>query len=119
MDRLHSYIESTDGDEVLELTLYQWNLAVSSALFHVRGIVEAVIRNAVDREMQKLNDTLGHDARWLAHLEELIPPIHNRDLAHDYQVCLEVLSAISPVVAAWSDRNSGVMQVLVTRPLRV
>ncbi len=43
-------------------------------------------------------------------------PIHNRDIARDYQICFEVLSAISPVIAEWSEKNSHVMQVLAHKP---
>lgn len=43
-------------------------------------------------------------------------PIHNRDIAGDYQICMEVLSAISPAIAEWSSQNSRVLQVLAHRP---
>lgn len=202
MDRLYSYLKSTDGDDVLALSLYQWNSAVSSALFHVLGDVEVVMRNAVDREMKKLNVTLSNQGDWLDELEVGNPriwreqvtrakenllrdgkvlthsdivaelnfgfwrsflsrqykdslwrtairfafphspsrqpeyiftrvrhlhvlrnriahhePIHNRNIAQDFQICIDVLSAISPVVAEWSAKNSRVMQVLARRPM--
>lgn len=44
-------------------------------------------------------------------------PIHNRDIAHDFQICMDVLNAISPVIAEWSNRNSRIPQVLAHRPL--
>lgn len=44
-------------------------------------------------------------------------PIHNRDIARDYQVCMEVLNAISPVIAAWSAENSYLLNVLSEKPL--
>ena len=43
-------------------------------------------------------------------------PIHNRDIARDFQMCIEVLNAISPPVAAWSTKNSRVLQVLAEKP---
>ncbi|MDP1711632.1 MAG: hypothetical protein Q8K86_04145 [Candidatus Nanopelagicaceae bacterium] len=93
VDRLSSYLESTKGATSLALALYQWNSSVSSAMFHVLGDVEVVVRNA--------------------HHE----PIHNRDIARDYQVCIEVLNAISPIIAAWSVENSRVLGVLAEKPL--
>ncbi len=44
-------------------------------------------------------------------------PIHNRDIANDYQICMEILSAISPNIAEWSAKNSRVLQVLARRPV--
>lgn len=43
-------------------------------------------------------------------------PIHNRDIARDYQICIEVLNAISPIIAAWSAENSRVLEVLAEKP---
>lgn len=43
-------------------------------------------------------------------------PIHNRDIARDYQTCIEVLNAISPIIAAWSAENSRVLEVLAEKP---
>lgn len=44
-------------------------------------------------------------------------PIHHRDLLGDYQICLDVLNAISPALAEWSSQNSRVLQVLAEKPL--
>lgn len=44
-------------------------------------------------------------------------PIHQRDIAGDFQICLEVLNAISPTIAAWSTENSRVLQVLAEKPI--
>lgn len=202
VDRLRSYLELTYSDVALALSLYQWNSAISSEMFHVLGDVEIVLRNTMDREIQKLNVTLGNQGDWFDELDIGISwiwreqvnrarvylmndgklpthsnvvaelnfgfwrsflsrqykdtlwrealrfafphspsrqpeyiftrvrhlhvlrnriahhePIHQRDLARDYQTCLEVLSAISPVIAEWSAKNSRVLQVLAHRPL--
>ncbi|HUW88094.1 MAG TPA: Abi family protein [Candidatus Paceibacterota bacterium] len=202
VDRLSSYLESTKGEASLALALYQWNSSVSSAMFHVLGDVEIVVRNAVDVEMQSLNVTLGNQGDWfdelnvgvssvwrkqinnakeylrndgkflthsnivselsfgfwrsfltkqykdtlwrealrfafphspsrqpeyiftrVRHLHVLRnriahhEPIHNRDIARDYQICIEVLNSISPIIAAWSAENSRVVAVLGDRPL--
>ena len=44
-------------------------------------------------------------------------PVHNRDLARDYQICMDVLNAISPVIGEWSARNSRVLKVLADKPV--
>jgi hypothetical protein len=200
-DRLRSYLGSTDGDASLAFSLYDWNSDISSAMFQVLGDVEIVLRNAVDREMQKLNVTLGNQGDWLNELNVGIPriwrehiaraedylisegkalthpnimsqlnfgfwrtfltrqykdtlwrpalrfafshspsrqpeyiftrvrhlhvlrnriahhePIHRRDIARDFEICIEVLQAISPAIAQWSAKNSRVLQVLAERP---
>ena len=43
-------------------------------------------------------------------------PIHRRDIASDFQICIEVLDAISPVIAQWSADNFRVLAVLAQKP---
>ncbi|HUW88076.1 MAG TPA: Abi family protein [Candidatus Paceibacterota bacterium] len=43
-------------------------------------------------------------------------PIHRRDIARDFQICIEVLYAISPAIAQWTADNSRVLQLLAERP---
>ncbi|MDP1721385.1 MAG: Abi family protein [Candidatus Nanopelagicaceae bacterium] len=43
-------------------------------------------------------------------------PIHQRDIARDVQICIEVLNAISPTIAAWSTENSRALEVLAEKP---
>lgn len=200
-NRLQSYLNVTHGNLDQALELYKWNFEISAEIFRVLADVEVFLRNAIDRELQKFNITLGNDMSWLDGLNQFIPPvrradierakyfvvadgktldhlnivsqlnfgfwrsllvrwnkdnlwpnalrfafphspsrqpeyiftrvrhlhilrnriahhepIHQRDLAMDYQICLEVLSAISPVIAEWSAKNSRVLQVLAHRP---
>lgn len=121
VDRLQSYLIASNGDIDEALALYRWNVEISSAIFSVLSDVEISLRNSIDREMQKLNVTLGNNSTWLDELIEFIPlahhePIHNRDIARDYQICIEVLNAISPAIATWSAENSGVRKVLAEKP---
>lgn len=44
-------------------------------------------------------------------------PIHQRNLMKDYSICLEILTAISPVIAQWSAENSRVLVVLAQKPI--
>lgn len=201
-NRLESYLNATHGNLDQALKLYMWNSEISAEIFRVLADVEVFLRNAIDRELQKLNVTLGNDMSWLDDLKQFIPPIrrieierakyfvvadgkpldhpsivsqlnfgfwrsflvrwnkdnlwpnalrfafphspsrqpeyiftrvrhlhvlrnriahhepiHNRDIAHDFQICMEVLNAISPVIAEWSNQNSRVPQVLAEKPL--
>ncbi len=43
-------------------------------------------------------------------------PIRDRDIACDFQICMEILNAISPTIAVWSAQNSRVLQVLAEKP---
>lgn len=64
--RLQSYLNAIHGNLDLALELYKWKTSVSSAMFHVLGDVEVVVRNAVDVEMQSLNVTLDNQGDWFA-----------------------------------------------------
>lgn len=199
--RLLSYLSATYGNLDQALELYKWNSEISAELFRILADVEIFLRNVIDRELQKLNVTLGNNSTWLDELIEFIPPvrrldierakyylavdgeisdhsnmvaqlnfgfwrsflvkwnkdylwpnalrfafphspsrqpeyiftrvrhlhvlrnriahhepIHNRDITCDYQICIEVLHAISPAIAAWSAENSRVLEVLAKKP---
>lgn len=59
-ERMLSYLEVTGQVEVAALELYKWNSQLASEFFQLLGIVEISLRNVIDREMQKLNVTLGN-----------------------------------------------------------
>jgi len=44
-------------------------------------------------------------------------PIHRRDVLRDFQICIEVLYAISPTIAQWSADNSRVLEILAQKPM--
>jgi len=200
--RLQSYLNATHGDLDQALELYKWNSEISAEIFRVLADVEVFLRNAIDRELQKFNVTLGNNMSWLDDLNQFIPPIrrldidrakyfvvadgktldhasivsqlnfgfwrsflvrwnkdnlwrkalcfafphvpsrqpeyiftrvrhlhvlrnriahhepiYNRDIAHDFQICVEILNAISPAIAEWSTQNSRVLRVLARRPI--
>lgn len=45
--RLGGYVEATAGDLDAAIELYEWNCAMSAALFEVLGDVEIIVRNAL------------------------------------------------------------------------
>jgi hypothetical protein len=50
-ERLAPYLTATSGDQAGALRLYEWNLAVSGALYEALGIVEVVLRNAMSAQL--------------------------------------------------------------------
>ncbi|WP_280274807.1 hypothetical protein [Nocardia wallacei] len=59
--RLAPYLSEACGDAELALALYHWNLQLNAAFQEVLGIVEVVVRNAVDAELRTWNPTRGVD----------------------------------------------------------
>jgi hypothetical protein len=50
-ERLRSYLIATHGDHQRALALYEWNLLASAAVLHTTGIVEVIVRNALDLQL--------------------------------------------------------------------
>lgn len=64
--RLEPYLKASDGDEKLALSLYGWNLQLTSAFQELLSVAEVVLRNAMDAELQKWNVAqLQVDQSWL------------------------------------------------------
>jgi len=76
-ERLAPYLRSTGGGDFdAAVRLYEWNLAVSGALYEALGILEVVLRNALCRQLAAHHGTLA--GQWYDDpLGEL------SDLAHD------------------------------------
>lgn len=62
-ERLGSYLHWSDGDLEAAFALYEWNMAASAAVMHTTGMVEVVVRNAMDRALQEMGRTRGW-ASW-------------------------------------------------------
>ena len=64
--RLEPYLKASAGDEKLALSLYGWNLQLTSAFQELLSVTEVVLRNAMDAELQKWNSAeLKVDQSWL------------------------------------------------------
>ena len=50
-ERLSSYLATTRGDLGQALELYEWNTHAAGAIVQTAGLVEVIVRNALDREM--------------------------------------------------------------------
>ncbi|UGT69143.1 hypothetical protein LTT66_02720 [Nocardia gipuzkoensis] len=59
--RMAPHLTAASGDRDLALALYQWNLQLAAALQEVLGVVEVVVRNAIDEQLRAWNPTRGRD----------------------------------------------------------
>jgi hypothetical protein len=60
-ERLAPYLGVAGGDLAKAVRLYEWNLAVSGALYEALGVLEVVLRNALSIQLAAYHGTLaGH-----------------------------------------------------------
>jgi hypothetical protein len=63
--RFDRYLIDANGDDVLALRLYEWNIRLSSAFHETLGQFEVLLRNALDTQLQSWHRKLpGGDGRW-------------------------------------------------------
>ena len=53
-ERLGSYLRWSGGDTGAAFALYEWNMTAWAAVMHTTGMVEVVVRNAMDRALEDL-----------------------------------------------------------------
>jgi len=58
-ERLGSYLRWSSGDIEAAFVLHEWNMTASAAMMHTTGMVEVVVRNAMDRALQDLAQARG------------------------------------------------------------
>lgn len=58
-ERLAPYLRATGGDLTAAVRLYEWNLAVSGALYEALGILEVAVRNALSAQLATHHGTLA------------------------------------------------------------
>lgn len=109
--------ELTHGNVVSELNFGFWRSFLSRQYKDTlwRAALRFAFPNSPSRQPEYIFTRVRHLhvlRNRIAHHE----PIHQRDIALDYQVCIEVLNAISPIIAAWSAEHSRVMLVLAEKP---
>lgn len=73
-DRLDRYLRACSDDATAALRLYEWNCAVSSALFEVLGDVEVVVRQALHRELSEWHESRGFPGEWYNNAHGLLLP---------------------------------------------
>lgn len=58
-ERLGSYLTWSGGVLPAAFGLYEWNMAASAAIMHTTGMVEVVVRNAMDRALTQMGNAKG------------------------------------------------------------
>jgi hypothetical protein len=53
-ERLAPYVVRCEGDVLAAMRLYAWNIEISSALHGPLGVLEVVLRNALDTQLRRL-----------------------------------------------------------------
>jgi hypothetical protein len=77
-ERLSGYDLASGGDQLRALHLYQWNTAVSGAVFEDLSTLEVVLRNACHHQLQMWNATEGNQHPWYHH--PVLAPRHMQDV---------------------------------------
>jgi len=75
-ERFAPYLHATGGDLHAALRLYEWNLAISGALYEALGILEVVLRNSLSTQLAVHHGTLA--GQWYDDPLGVLS-----DLAHD------------------------------------
>lgn len=77
-ERLGPYLSATGGDLLAAVHLYEWNLAVSGAMYEALGIAEVVLRNALNEQL-----TTWHGqspGQWYDDSRGIMSPIAHDDI---------------------------------------
>ena len=81
LERLSPYLASSGGDLARAIRLYEWNAAVSGALFEVLADVEVILRNAIHTTMTEWSISKGHGPNWYDNSHGLLDASEVRDVA--------------------------------------
>lgn len=73
--RLAPFLKATNDRQQDALRLYIWHLRLSSTVAELLGVVEVVLRNAIDRELCTWNTNQGESGSWL--LDPPASPLRN------------------------------------------
>lgn len=63
-ERMRSYLRASDDDLDAAFALYEWNMRMAAAMLLTIGMVEIVVRNAMDQAMTRLA-VARHWSSWL------------------------------------------------------
>jgi hypothetical protein len=64
-ERLSTYLAACGGDQTAALELYVWNTRVGGAFWETLGLVEVVLRNALDQRLAARHTRLQRPGSWL------------------------------------------------------
>lgn len=77
-ERLSGYDGMAGGDQLRALGLYNWNSAISAAVFEDLSVLEVVLRNACHRQLEAWNAAQDHQHPWYHH--PVLTPRHMQDV---------------------------------------
>lgn len=77
--RLAPYLRATGGDLAGAVRLYEWNLAVSGALYEALGVLEVVLRNALSAQLATHHRGVAGD--WYDDPGGVLSEFAHRDIA--------------------------------------
>lgn len=94
--RMEPYLNYVRGDQGRAIELYQWNIAVSAALWEVLCHVEVGLRHAIDSAMTIRHSALGRPDEWLDFAENT--PEGAREIG---------TRAVDDITAAWENAQKN------------
>lgn len=65
VERMTSYYQASNGNVLGAFKLYEWNMDASAAVMHTSGMVEVVLRNALDRSLSAWHESKRPGTDWL------------------------------------------------------
>lgn len=63
--RLSHYLDECGGDRAHAGRLYEWNVAVSAAIWESFAYLEVAFRNALNNRLQDIHDEKGRTGHWI------------------------------------------------------
>lgn len=64
-ERMGSYFQASAGDLLEAFAVYEWNMTASAATMHTVGMVEVLVRNALDRQLATWSASKRPGTDWL------------------------------------------------------
>lgn len=65
-ERMGSYFRASSGDLLEAFRLYEWNMSASASVIHTVGVVEVLVRNALDKSLVSWCGSRYPGMDWLA-----------------------------------------------------
>lgn len=79
LERFAPYLRAADGDPELAIRIYEWNIAVSGALYEAIGLLEVVLRNSLSDGLDAHHGSLsGH---WYDDPRGTLSTVAHQDIA--------------------------------------
>jgi len=112
--RLGGYVEATAGDLDAAIELYEWNCAMSAALFEVLGDVEIIVRNALHDALTAWHARGQFAGEWYENEHGLLAPQARADIASALLRLKRCRKPVSPG-AVVAELNFGFWRFLLTK----